>query len=1266
MGKMRNKKRLLAVALSFLMTLSLLSGLGTSVYAVPPTDIAKNINTNTTYWDVATALNSADSGETIVLLADVQLEDNITYNRSGMSVTLDLNNHTLLRNVNGMSGEIETASVIFVQEGTLTIQDTSDQQNGYIKYENTFSGGSGANVGANGTLKLLSGGIMGAGQGVYVHDAGAHFEMSGGVVYGYFDAPGSEALDAGNGAYVTVSGGYLGTNSQSAAMIWSGGDLDPSFWKITGGYFTSNMYTDSSPKYISNFVPLGEVTELNPTLKHVISGDTEYKYKLTTPKEITFDANGGSVDLESTTTTTDLTGKLSSLPNATKGNEAFLGWYTAPTGGTRITTNYIFTHDSIIYAQYGLPLEKENVPGAHINYYDEVLQGLVPNTAYLINDTVVTADETGNIKINPNWLGQNISIIKQGTPDVTLDSNPQSLNVPARPTAPLVGKTDEQGVNSKNGTLTQVSNTMEYRLKGANHWTAISKNVVTGLAPDSYEVRYVANGEAFASESREVQILPFYSATLHTNGGVINSGNVTGYNQGIAVTLPSDVTRSDAVFTGWYENSDFSGEAVSQIGLSDEGPVHLYAKWAYQVTFIYNDHDRGVYTIQEDIGPQELVHYPEPPTREGYYFVGWYKDTKGTQPWHINEVITSNLKLYARWESSAYSITGNVVDDTTPSPMNVTGATVKVFQGNVQYGITALTDSNGHFELTGVPNGVYNLVVSKGDQMITVVVTVNNHNYDYGSQPIVLPNGKKNSVLEVKGSDTPNVVVDKLNDLFMDPTSFTSTDKDIVDQSGAVKFKLTVEKQNATTAIGASDIVALAGNNKQIAMYLDMTLIKTLTTGAISSDIKLTSLGTLLKISIPVDLSGLKDVVIYRYHDDVAGGMTKLTYSSAVPAGEGYMIDPTGKELIIYTRNFSTYAIAYSTSTNTSEGNNGSNSSGGTTNGGLGGGGGAGGAASSSNAGYTINVAANEGGSVTPKGTLTIAAGASRTFTFTPNQGYVIADVRIDGKSVGAVSSYTFNQVTAAHTIQVVFKKEGDHQTGLPYYYNQKGKKVFIGFAAPDQAGIMKYIAPKGEEVLFQPNPKAFTDITGHWGITAIDFVTEREIFVGTSDSVFSPNKGMTRAMLATVIGRMYERSYGPLSTTGNQVFTDSHYDSWYGAYIDWSYENGIIKGIGDNKFEPDRTVTRQELAAMLYRFSQFLKLSEEIPTDGAKLTYADSSAIADWAKEAALHMQETGIISGKGNRVFAPQAVASRAEVAEMLKRFIEVQLSLNTEIGS
>ncbi len=519
------------------------------------------------------------------------------------------------------------------------------------------------------------------------------------------------------------------------------------------------------------------------------------------------------------------------------------------------------------------------------------------------------------------------------------------------------------------------------------------------------------------------------------------------------------------------------------------------------------------------------------------------------------------------------------------------------------------TNRNGEFIILNVPDGEYNLIVTKSPHTVTKFITVSGTNYSAGV--IVLPTSEKNSVLDVTGSDTPNVVVNGL-------------DQEAQTQSeNSCTVTMTIAKKasdDSAIASDASAIAILAGS--QTVEYLKIDVTKTTSSGSTA----LTSLSTVQEMVIPYDFSGKNNVTVYRYHGVAAFALTALNsrpadLSSALDGS--FYADSANGMLYVYANQFSTYAVGYSTITGTNY-------------------------VSPSATSYPITVSTGTGGSISPSGTVNVTHGSDKTFTITANNGYTVSDVLVDGKSVGAVTSYTFSSVTASHTISAVFTTS----SGLPYYLGADGNKVFVGFAS-DKSGTMKYIAPDGKTVLFIPNPKSFTDISGHWAKSYIDFVTEREIFVGTGDNAFSPDTGMTRAMFATVIGRLYERSYGALTASDTHAFTDCNYDSWYGKYIDWCSKNNIIEGIGGGHFEPDREITRQEMAAILYRFAAFLKVSGE--RSGTLLSYPDSADIASWAQDAALYCQQTGMIVGRVGGRFAPQETATRAEVATILKRFIE-----------
>ena len=224
----------------------------------------------------------------------------------------------------------------------------------------------------------------------------------------------------------------------------------------------------------------------------------------------------------------------------------------------------------------------------------------------------------------------------------------------------------------------------------------------------------------------------------------------------------------------------------------------------------------------------------------------------------------------------------------------------------------------------------------------------------------------------------------------------------------------------------------------------------------------------------------------------------------------------------------------------------------------------------------------------------------------------------------------------------------------MPYYLDENGNRVFIGFAYNASQGNNwtgnDYIAPQGEEVRFVVNNKTFVDVEGHWAEEYIDFVAEREVFIGMANSVFGPDTTLTRAMFITIMGRLYERSYGFIIPSGEKVFTDCDYEEYYAKYLDWATEAGIILGYGNGRFGPSDEITREQMALIISRFASYLGfMPEELDT---VLRYADTDAIAQWATQGALFCQSAGLIMDTD---FRPQSIATRAEAAVLLTRFIK-----------
>ncbi|WP_010244309.1 S8 family peptidase [Acetivibrio cellulolyticus] len=175
------------------------------------------------------------------------------------------------------------------------------------------------------------------------------------------------------------------------------------------------------------------------------------------------------------------------------------------------------------------------------------------------------------------------------------------------------------------------------------------------------------------------------------------------------------------------------------------------------------------------------------------------------------------------------------------------------------------------------------------------------------------------------------------------------------------------------------------------------------------------------------------------------------------------------------------------------------------------------------------------------------------------------------------------------------------------------------------------------------------------WYCAAVRYVTDYGLFEGTSAAIFDPNGAMTRGMFATVLGRLDERSYGLLSDKAPS-FSDVNSNAYYAKYITWAKETGIIKGVGGNMFEPERKITREEMAHILYNYLKYR--AEDIKFDIANTgSFTDRSSVSSWAVNSVDTIYRFGIINGLGNNTFAPKKTATRAEVSQMLNSFICLQ---------
>lgn len=180
----------------------------------------------------------------------------------------------------------------------------------------------------------------------------------------------------------------------------------------------------------------------------------------------------------------------------------------------------------------------------------------------------------------------------------------------------------------------------------------------------------------------------------------------------------------------------------------------------------------------------------------------------------------------------------------------------------------------------------------------------------------------------------------------------------------------------------------------------------------------------------------------------------------------------------------------------------------------------------------------------------------------------------------------------------------------------------------------------------------AFNDISGHWANQSIVYLAERGIINGISDEKFLPNNNITRAEFVTLLAKMDKIDENKFKSEG---LKDVPSNSWFSPYVDWAVKNGITKGIDNENFAPNDTITREQMAVMIKRFSDYKGFS--LNATNTKKYFADENTISSYAKDAIEIVQQAGIINGREDGSFAPKDKATRGETAKMLHNLIIIQ---------
>lgn len=276
--------------------------------------------------------------------------------------------------------------------------------------------------------------------------------------------------------------------------------------------------------------------------------------------------------------------------------------------------------------------------------------------------------------------------------------------------------------------------------------------------------------------------------------------------------------------------------------------------------------------------------------------------------------------------------------------------------------------------------------------------------------------------------------------------------------------------------------------------------------------------------------------------------------------------------------------------------------------------GGSSGGSSSGKTTYKVTTSAVNNGGVNASPS-NAEKGATITITLSPDKGYKLDKLTVtdgSGKSVSTVKKsdtvYTFTMPASAVKVGVSYVKATE-----------------------------------------TPSKTKFNDVSANdWFASAVDYVTGKGMMNGTADNTFSPKANTTRGMVVTVLYRLENQP-----STSAASFTDVASGAYYANAVAWANANGIVSGYGSGKFGPNDKVTREQLAAILYRYAQYKKYD----VSGAKSLdgYTDAQSVSSYAVPALQWANAAGVVTGKSGSKLDPKGNATRAEVAAMLMRFCE-----------
>ena len=574
-------------------------------------------------------------------------------------------------------------------------------------------------------------------------------------------------------------------------------------------------------------------------------------------------------------------------------------------------------------------------------------------------------------------------------------------------------------------------------------------------------------------------------------------------------------------------------------------------------------------------------------TKPGSVFTGWKYGSAVYKPGDSITMPYTDITITAQW-TQTQRISGTVKDE---YGVPVAGAAVSIWLGSDKLDEIA-SGSDGAYSFTDLAPGSYNVSASVGEKTVTSVVTVDEGGAVTGGN-IILPEGNTSTRVEITPG-SPDIVVGELDRVFdnTDGEDYTAADAETVKNGGTVEITFTAdEKKQAEVQDEVKQLQSAGGVN--LSLFLECTLEKEVYDSegtkveSASGFISQSSVLLEVRLPLPTAMQGKYGYNVLRIHEGEAQALS----TSANSLGEYFEVSADKSALILHVCCFSTYAVGYENAPVLPP-------------------------VPTENA---PNVSASEHGSVTVFPNLP-TTGTVVTVTPKPDEGYAVDRITVTDASGNAVEvksngdgTYSFTQPAGAVTITATFKL------------------LTEASECPRDASCPM---------------SGYTDLDmGAWYHDGIHYCLDEGLMDGVGMGLFAPNATTSRAMIVTILWRLQ----GSPEAEAAEMFTDVAPGDWYADAIAWAASEGVAEGYEDGSFRPNDAITREQLAAMLWRYAG------SPGSDGALSAFVDWADTSSWAQQALSWAVAQGLITGVDSDSLSPKGQATRAQTATILMRFAQ-----------